>query len=181
MNIIDAIKYVKFKEVKRAMKYHYPDTSKKSMDQYEKIMKEIGEYKLKEDKNWELRIDLVTASKFYVKREKKWYDDIKIGEEYYVTHVKKMLKDKDDYYGCYAIEFTRWEESSKWKISTDVLKKYTLPEIIAHYLWEITYCGFTQKQSQNKLKELHKRIAMIKDNIGSSLPLDKEKLKNFGK
>lgn len=173
MNIIELIQVIKFKDVKRAMKYYYPKTSKPTMVRYEEIMKDIGKYKSKEDKTWELRIDLVFAQKFWIKARREWEWVTEYGQEYYTTHAKN-LKEKQ----TYAIEFTRWEISSQWKIAPDVLKKYKPCEILAHYLWEITFCGYTQKPIQKKMKYLHNVVKKIQS---ETLSIDKEKMKNFGK
>jgi hypothetical protein len=179
MNIVQAIKYVKFKDVARALKYFYPEPkiNKSTMKRYEEIMKEIGNYKSKEIIDCQLDIGLVPAYKCFSKSEKKWIWLVEIGDEYYSTNCKHN-KEKQ----TYAIEFTRWEESSQWKIRTDSLKHYTLPEIIAHYLWEITFCGYTQTPIQKHLKEIHRRIKQVKNNPDKyTVPIDLDKLKNFGK
>ena len=71
-------------------------------------------------------------------------------------------------------------EAVLWKIATDVLKKYTLAEIIAHYLWEITFVDFIQSKIKKQVDELHRRIKQVKKNPKKyTVPYDEGKIKQF--
>jgi hypothetical protein len=179
-NIIEMAGLIKFKDVARALKFHYPHPriSKGTMKRYQEIIKEMSNYKEypEKDKNWSLIITMVRPYKFYSKTDKKWLSLTDIGEEYYGIHGKK----KGEKF-TYAIEFTRWEEAANWKIDLDTLKHYTPAEILAHFLWEMTFCGYTQSPIQKKIKEINRRCDLVKkDPKKYSIPYDPEKLKNFG-
>jgi hypothetical protein len=161
---------IPFKDVARALKYHYPHPkiNKWALEQYERIMKEMSRYKEdpEKDKEWSILISLSRPYKFYSKNEKKWITMDEPGEEYYGTHGLKKGEKKM----TYAIEFTRWEETANWKIASSVLKAYKPAEILAHYLWEITYCGYTQAPIQRKMKSLNKICDDIQSGKAKSVP-----------
>jgi hypothetical protein len=153
---------IPFKDVARALRYHYPNPKIRpdTMKRYEEIMKEISKYKedSEKDKEWTLLISLSRPYSFYSKRDKKWIVYDEPGEEYYRTHgLKKGEKNM-----TYAIEFTRWEETSNWKIAKNVLKHYKPAEILAHFLWEMTFCGYKQSKVKKFSDDLYSRIDKVK-------------------
>lgn len=147
---------IKFSEVSRALRYLYPRPAinKKAMARYKEIMAEIALYKPQDvSSEEELVVFLERPYEWRSGNGKKWEVHDKKGEEYYgVSMVKTNGKDKQHW----AIEFTRWEKSSSWKISEDTLKHYHPAEILAHFLREITFCGYTQAPIQKKIKALNK-------------------------
>lgn len=62
----------------------------------------------------------------------------------------------------WAIEFTPWEEWLGMKINEETLKKYSRDEIVVHCMWEMTYCGFNQKEIKEEIDELNKRVEEVK-------------------
>lgn len=177
-NIIDMAQRIPFKDVARALKYHYPypKINKDTIKRYEEIMKEMSKYKEdpEKDKEWSILISLSRPFKFYSKKEKKWIIIDEPGEEYYATHGLKKGEKKM----TYAIEFTPWQETANWKIAESTLKAYKPSEILAHFLWEMTYCGYEQKKVKKFADELHDRIDKVtKDPKKYSKPYDPEEFK----
>ena len=151
---------IPFKDVAHALKYHYPyPINKNTINRYKEIMKEMSKYKEdpEKDKEWTLLISLQRPYSFYSKKEKKWTTLDEPGEEYYSTDGKK----KGEKYP-WAIEFTRWEETANWKIDKNTLKNYKPSEILAHFLWEMTYCGFKQSKVKKFTDDLYSRIDKVK-------------------
>ncbi|MFA5071920.1 MAG: DUF6557 family protein [Candidatus Pacearchaeota archaeon] len=163
-NIIDLAQRIPFKDVARALKYHYPypRISKNTMNRYKEIMLEMSKYKEdpNKDKEWSLLISLSRPFKFYSKSEKKWIVMDEPGEEYYGTHGLKKGEKKM----TYAIELTPWQEAANWKIADEVLKHYKPAEILAHFLWEMTFCGYEQKEVKKFTDDLHDRIDKVTKN-----------------
>lgn len=54
----------------------------------------------------------------------------------------------------YAIEFCRWENWLGYYISKELLLSMDSVDIVAHCLWEMTWCGFTQREIQDKVNYL---------------------------
>lgn len=161
-NLIDLVNRIPFKDIKRALKYHYPHPKidEKTMNRYKEIVEEISRYKenSEKDKDWIITITLTRPYKF-LSKSKEWVELTKPGEEYYNVSGKKKGEKI-----TYAIEFTPWQKIANWQIHEDVLKHYKPEEIIAHILWEITYAGFEQKEIKKFTNELHNRIDKIKKN-----------------
>jgi hypothetical protein len=135
------------------------------MNRYHEIFDEIGKYKNNENKNWNLVVKMIGEEKRWLKEKRKWIWLTEIGEEYYDTNAIN-IKEKQNY----AIEFTRWEQTANYKISTTTLKNYRPDEIVAHYLWEITFIGYTQEPIQKELKKLNNTVKRIKEGKEKMIP-----------
>ena len=162
MTIIELTQKIKFREVGRALKYYYPNPKigKETMNRYKEIMKEVSEYKIKEDKNWYFDISVAKPFKFYDKSKKEWVSFIDYGEEYHnVSGINK--KEKEKIY--YAVEFKPWQVVANYKINPLLFNYYTSAEIIAHFLWEMTFCGYEQETVQEEVKELNRRIKKVEE------------------
>jgi hypothetical protein len=178
MTIIDLINKSKFKDVSRALRYYYPHPkiSANTMQRYHEIFDEIGKYKINENNKWELIIKLNGEEKHWNKEKREWYWFTEIGEEYYSTDAIN-IKEKQKY----AIEFTAWQSTANYKISSNTLKNYKPSEIVAHYLWKITFIGYHQEPIQNKLKELNNTVKRIKEGKEKLIPFEDVKNKLLDK
>lgn len=157
-NIIEMAGLISFRQVARALKFHYPSPviKKATLKRYQEIMLEISKYKPEETPGEEL---IITMSRPYTWKtdEGELVNGDMPGEEYYHVSMKKKGEDVN-----YGIDFCRWEIASSWKISEDTMKHYTPGEILAHFLWEITFCGWTQAPIQRRMKALEKMAEEIK-------------------
>lgn len=61
----------------------------------------------------------------------------------------------------YALEFTPWDQWLYMTIDEDTINNFSLVEIVSHSLFEMTYCGYDQKDIQARLDELHKTVDEI--------------------
>lgn len=151
MTIIELTQKIKFKDIARALRYYYPHPkiTKKTMDRYKEIMKEVSEYEINEDKDWYFDISVAKPFKYYNKDKKKWIWLVNYGEEYYSVSGRKKKNEM-----FYAIEFTPWQEVANFKIKPILFNYYTSAEIVAHFLWEMTFVGFEQKTIKKEVDKL---------------------------
>jgi hypothetical protein len=148
MTIIELINKVKFQDVIKALKYHYPNPKigKIGVQKYNEVFETIKKYKSNPDKNWILRVY--------------FYRDDYDGEEGYSVDAFETDKKEQKY----AIEFSPWKKTSNYILDGSTLKFFSSAEIVAHYLWEITYISFDENKIQ---KELSKLVETVKDIKGS--------------
>ena len=57
----------------------------------------------------------------------------------------------------YGIEFVEWEEWIGMDIDSGSLSKYSVSDILAHCLWEMTFYGYTQEAIRKQAKQLKER------------------------
>jgi len=79
----------------------------------------------------------------------------------------------------YAIEFTDWGEWLAMKIEQESLSEYSELDIIGHYLWEMTFYGFTQEKIKKQLAHLEKEAEETKKNPSSCIFPFAEETKSF--
>lgn len=77
----------------------------------------------------------------------------------------------------YALEMIKWEKWLDMKVSFEVFSNFSMPEIVAHALFEMTFMGFSQDQIQGQLDELTKRVEEIKS--GKAKTVSFEEFKDF--
>lgn len=58
----------------------------------------------------------------------------------------------------YAIEFEPWEEWLGMEIAPQTIEHFTKLEIIAHCLYEMTFCGYDQESIQGKFESFNKIV-----------------------
>ena len=114
----------------------YPD-QKKSLKRYRKALKELSSLEVRTSK---LELNVI-----------KDYDE---DEQLYYA----MVDGKDEKGECWGIEFTDWNEWLGMKISLKSMREYNLIDIVCHALWEMTFCGYSQKKIKEESDELKKRI-----------------------
>ncbi len=138
---------------------YYPDKDKTdSMKQYEAVLYEIRSLKPQDPEGMRLYVETVKDK-----------DD-----EYIHIFGKdgKLLKESSDfkYMGIdlndpaanmeetYALEMEPWEKWLDMNIETTVMSEFSLVEIVAACLYEMTFCGFTQEKIEEKKEDLKERI-----------------------
>jgi len=140
MTIKELAQQTKWEDVRRALKYHYP-----------KQKNEI-EYKLAFD---------------YIKKAKKPKKSvIEEGEVINVYAGNDSDIDFCDYYGIdikkpdeletYSMSFIKWADLANMEVGEDTINHYTNTDILAHFIWEITWYG-TEKQMRAGGKLIAKR------------------------
>lgn len=127
-----------WKEVLKALKFHYPDYKYRGMKKAFDVIKRFKKRKHKVEGEV-LEIKCI-------------HDDV--------------LNDTEDGYysistNLYSMSFRRWAELSNIPIEEDTFNKMKLSETMAHFLYEITWYG-TEESSRKLMKELHIRVKDLK-------------------
>jgi len=127
--VIDILKNTKWKDVKRSLLYYYPDQIK-NITAYEKAYNKIKKFK-------EIEV-----------KDKKEYIIIRLVEDEY-----------EEWYDIctnkYAFSFRPWIDLVNLKIKKCNLRE---DDIIAHFIWEITYYGFTEKKIEKEAINIFSKV-----------------------
>ena len=163
LTIRDIVKLVKWKEVKRALKFHYPFVKSDYESLFVHLLK-MPKTKVKPNEYLNVFGGFDIKTEWFEKHGKEYLEDLAKGEEktYYDIDMKIIpAPNQKDRHDCYGISFIPWKRLANTKINPDTLYHYTLEDIIAHFIWEITFYG-NEKQMNKKGKELLKRVKEIK-------------------
>lgn len=156
--IRDMVKITEWKDVQRAMKYWYPNTKKGTMQRYEEIF------------NWLRTIPRRTP------KDKADFLEFSLDDELFwavaTAEKNKIEIAKDDYRQFYHINSTKyslsfrsWASVANLEILPEHRRNIPRAEMIAHFLWEITFYGFTEKEMNKVGKELLKTVKEAKKDI----------------
>lgn len=129
---------VTWNEVKKSIKKLYP----KDKNDYTSAFEFLKKTKKKEQEHKAEFIEIFVR--------KGWQEPYDSFDDYYSIHTN-----------VYSFSFRPWEELANIPIGGDTLDHYTLPDILAHFIWEMTYHG-TQAQAKKKYRQLIKRAKSIK-------------------
>lgn len=133
ITMLDIIKLTDWKEVKKSYKYFYgrkevnPDTMEKIFN----LLKTFKKRKhIDEDEEIEIYVGGIPIDE---SEDERWYD----------VHTNK-----------YSLSFRKWRELVNIPISENTIRTNKFPEIITHFLWEITFYGFDESEILEQRKEL---------------------------
>lgn len=141
MTVKELAQKTKWSEVRRAIKYHYP-TDKNDYTEVFEWLKTARKGKIESGEV----IEIYCAG-----------DILDEGERYYGIHTKKPT---DPAY--WSLSFRSWNELAHLPIAEETIQNNTNAEILAHFIWEITYYG-NRKQMRDTAKELFHRAAKVKE------------------
>jgi hypothetical protein len=79
----------------------------------------------------------------------------------------------------YALEFRSWEEWLDMEVTYEVIKEFSMPEIIAHSLYEMTFVSYDQEIIQERFDGLKKTVEDIKNGNFKGEIIDTEELKKL--
>lgn len=147
MNMIDLAKASKWKDVKRAIRFHYP----KDKNNYERLFERIQKTS-KRGKGTGGLLDIKMV--WDVDYEDGQMVDNYLDEQYYSLA---------DLHGDvpYSLSFVPWDKLMRTEISFDTIKKYMKEELLAHFIWEITWHG-TEPMAKKVKKMLYSRMKAVK-------------------
>lgn len=135
--IIDLVKTTSWRDIQKALKYHYP----KDKNNYEPVFNYL--FKTKKGK-------------------------IKEKEELQIRCLKKDELNDDDYYSTngtkYSLSLRKWREVASLPIEEETYRNNKDAEIVAHFIWEITFYG-NEKDIEKLKKELNLAAKEIKKHI----------------
>ena len=138
--IKDIAKFVAWPEVNRAVKYFYP----KDRSNYLPVFKQI--------RVWGSNVTKPTSKEQLVLRVKGRGIDTP-AETWYGINTNK-----------YSLSFRKWKEICNIPISTATLEHYKYEDILAHFIWEITFYG-PEKKMEETGKELMRRAKDVKKQL----------------
>lgn len=172
----DIVNYVKWRDVKRAIKYYYPTDH----NNYEKLFYKIGKmprFKTEPGETLVITGGLWMEGDWFEKYGQKFLNDMITGDEsqYYSVNLKKAGEEF-----TYSMSFIKWKKFVNYPIDFDTLNHFTFIDIIAHVLWEMTYYG-SEAETQKHAKKLHKIVDEIKSGKAKTEPLNMKKYVNKAK
>lgn len=140
LTIIDLVHVVKWEDVKKSIKFHYP-TDK---NDYKSLFLKLKTFVREEPKHKE------ELEVFVFGEPSRWPEDFALKqieeENYYGIHT---VRDKK----AYCMSFRPWKEVANVPISEDTLHHVSFVDIVAHFIWEITFYG-----NEEEMKEIGKEI-----------------------
>lgn len=71
---------------------------------------------------------------------------------------RKLKSDPSSLTDSYAIEFVKWKNWLGMEIAPETADNFTELEIIAHCLYEMTFCGYEQEEIQQQFDSINKTI-----------------------
>ncbi len=135
-------KLTNWKDIKKALKYHYPEDK----NNYEEVFYSVQKMRKRKPKHDEEEVE-ICVGKYPVPEG--W--NFNIEDRYYSIHTNQ-----------YSFSFRPWKELANIPINEATLFNNMFAEIMAHFLWEITYHG-SEIQSKAKGKEIFKTVNKIHD------------------
>lgn len=143
MNIIDITKLIEWKDIKKSLMYHYNyGCRNKNLTGYEKVFNIVKKYGKYKELNPDCEGEKIEIKACYEEELGGWYS---------------IATNK------YSLSFRSWKKLANIPISEETLDHCTYKDIIALFLWEITYNGFTEKEMKKEKKELFGKIKDIKN------------------
>lgn len=141
ITIIDLAKKTKWSDVDEAIKYFYPDDK----NNYKDVLEKLASFKKAKPKHEDEYIEITAAGFYkgceeYPEREDQWYN---------VSTNK------------FSLSFRKWREVASLPISEDTLEHYLPEDILAHFIWEITFYG-PEREMKKQEKEIFKRVKEFK-------------------
>lgn len=141
ITILDIIKVAKWKDVERSIKFHYLEDK----NEYSPIFKRIQKFPKE--------VQMLKTERIVITCNDCMSDDEplseRIGEQFY-----RMCTNK------YSLCLRPWKEVANILISEDTLKHYKFNDILAHFIWEITYYG-DEKSFLKEIEESKKEMKEI--------------------
>lgn len=88
--------------------------------------------------------------------------DIDEENDFYDTYVdvsgRKLVPEPDSLTDSYALEFVKWENWLGMELAPETIDNFNELEIIAHCLYEMTFCGYDQEDIQAQLTSLKSTV-----------------------
>jgi hypothetical protein len=71
---------------------------------------------------------------------------------------RKLKAESNSITNNYAIEFAKWENWLGMKLAPETIDNFNELEIIAHCLYEMTFCGYEQEEIQEQFDSIKKTV-----------------------
>jgi len=146
ITILDIIQQLKWNDVKRAIKYFYPDDK----NNYETLFYDLQKYKKQPAKHNDefITIDCNKIND-YTKTEKMSIREMIDFEDFYSLSTNK-----------YSCSFRPWLELINLPVAEETINHYRFADILAMFIWEITFYGNEKemKKTGDKMVRICKKI-----------------------
>lgn len=154
ISIKDLCQITEFEDIQRAVKYHYPTDDNNYTSCYEYI-KSVKTKEIFPDEELILSVDRFD-----------WEDiDSELdNDEYYSIHTIENGE-------TFAVSFRPWEDLASIAISEEALRNNTYAEILAHFIWEITFYG-DQEQTKEVADSLKSTMKEVKEGTAKTIPIE---------
>lgn len=150
MKLFDLIKSHKWLSIELTFLNLYSD-EEKSIDGYREVFEKLQMIPPVDN---EMLIVLKTVVDNFDPLEPFTYVDVS---------ARKTTEEMDSMENNYAIEFEKWEKWLGMEIADETLENFNELEIIAHCLFEMTFCGFEEEEIQEQFKEIEKSAEDFKN------------------
>lgn len=144
--MIDLARVVEWKQVHSALKYFYPDG--KWGNKYEELFNRIKNARKRKYTDPD-PIEIVVGGDRNIKPT--WVSGTIMGEFYSCGGLK------------YGLSFQKWNRLFNMPITRETIEHYKSCEILAHFIWEITWYGM-EEETQKIWKEMNNDLTKIKKN-----------------
>jgi len=138
--IRDIVKLTEWKDVKKAYLYYY---GKKGLKGLDIIFESIKTFRKQKPKDKNELIEVMVGG---------WAGNEPEEDRGYGVHT--VMKNKD---AGYSLSFRKWREITNIPIQQETIRRYKFHEIICHFLWEITFYGYDEKEIGKTGKEIFGR------------------------
>ena len=156
MKFKDLIKSHNWLSIEMTLLHLYPD-QEKIIDEYKSVFENL---QIMESENDEMLIVLTEyeSDKDEENESKSTYVD--------VSGRKLKQETNNSFTDSYAIEFVKWEKWLGMNLAPETLDNFNELEIIAHCLFEMTFCGYEQEEIQEQIDSINKIIDDYKNLTG---------------
>ena len=141
ITIIDIAKVIQWKDIKRSIKHYYP-TDK---NDYSELFEDLKKY-----------------------RKRKHIDKDEFITVFVSGFVDRLEEGDENCYGIatnkYSMSFRQWKVLANIPIHEDTLKHYLYKDILAHFIWEITFYG-NEKDAKKIAKNVNTSVRQIRKEL----------------
>ncbi|SMB96153.1 hypothetical protein SAMN00808754_1412 [Thermanaeromonas toyohensis ToBE] len=151
LTVQDLFNRVSWSDVATQLVKLYPD-QEENLPGYEKVFQQVRScVPLPNDDGTVVHVEL---------REE---DD---GERWYDVYGRKPRDDQG-----YALELCLFREWAGFYVDPELIERMPLPEIAAHVLWEMTFCGYSEEEILAHRREIEERMREYQEHPERAVPL----------
>ncbi|RUT78422.1 DUF6557 family protein [Ancylomarina longa] len=132
MKLKELIEQYQWLEIRKALCCLYTETDR-NLEGYELVFEKLKHITPKEN-NFEIVLQTI--------KEENWESYV------HVNATDLSSESTDEFSGSWSLMGTPWNEWLFMPISKESMENFTEIEILAHCLWEMTYCGFEEESIQ---------------------------------
>lgn len=147
MKFNDLIKSHHWLSVELTILNLYPD-QKEIIDEYKKVFESL---QIMQPVNYEM---LIVLTEYECDSD----DETNARSRYVDVSGRKLKAESNSITESFAIEFAKWENWLGMKLAPETIDNFNKLEIIAHCLFEMTFCGYEQEEIQKQFDSIKKTV-----------------------